>query len=512
MIALPSLSPPLFTGYDEFVIDQDEVLPGDLPTHVRAIESGRLVAINLDEMTLRTESGEQGLRLKKAVPGLAVATGGIFFACVTDALNGKRKSSTVIRWVSRFSRFLNAIAPLVDRPILTITLSMFLYETKNDAASHEKLLRSFLKFWIRQGYPGISKDLKNHLTISKSPKPRSTFEIQAGSVQERPFSSQQVREIISAVEDLYIRRDFSPQDYLLWRLIVSEAMRPSQLHLLRVEDVHVIRSPSGELLRVEMDVPVVKQKATSARKFMMRCQLSSAVVPAILAQIEYLQSVERTSLSASTPIFSVLRIRGEPLSISKRGIGITGLIVRTRSRIATYTNELLDIDLFTRRFKHTKLTHLAMIGAPLAALARAGFQTSTISLRHYVNLSSEAFDAYELKADAYHSRIASSFKGEIVDHDWVLSHSVENLILSSSMSGEVGGCSTKPCGVLAPVGCYTCTRFRPFKDGPHQEVLDELLLKRSRAVELQLPLETVQRDDSLIAAVQIVIDKIAAGK
>jgi len=483
-------------------------LPGDLPKQVRSIESGRLMAFNPVHMTLQTELRESSLRLKQSAFGLSAATSEIFFSCVADALHGKRKGSTVIKWVNRFSRFLDVIVPLVDKPILTITLSMFLYSTKEDGASNEKMLRSLLKFWIRQGRPGIAKDLKNHLATSKSPKPRSTIEIQTNSINERPFSSQQVREILSTVEDLYIKRDFSPQDYLLWRLIISEAMRPSQLHLLRVGDIKIIRDASGNVIRIFMDTPIVKQKATSARKYMMQYQLSSAVIPAMLAQLNYLNAVAGESLSDSTPLFSVVRPNGKPLAIAKKGIGITSLIDRTRVHIANHSDEFSNIDLFTRRFKHTKLTHLAIIGAPLAVLARAGFQTSTISLRHYVNLSAEAFDAYELKTDANHSEIASAFRGEIISRERQSMHGEESLILSPSMSEVVGGCATTPCGVLAPIGCYACSRFRAFKDGPHQEVLDELLFKRNRAVELQLPLETVQRDDSLIAAVRTVINKI----
>ncbi|MEP6770231.1 MAG: hypothetical protein ABI893_00410 [Polaromonas sp.] len=501
-------NPSLFFGYDEFVIDQDEFLPGELPKHVRSIESGRLIAFNPDQMTLHTESGEFSLRLKQSAFGLSAATSEIFFSCVANALHGKRKGLTVLKWVNRFSRLMDVIVPLVDKPILTITLSMFLYSTKDDGASNAKTLRSLLKFWIRQGHPGISKDLKDHLSTSKAPKPRSTLEIQANSTQERPFSSQQVREILSTVEDLYVKRVFSPQDYLLWRLIISEAMRPSQLHLLRVGDIKIIRDASGNVIRIFIDTPIVKQKATSARKYMMQYQLSSAVIPAILAQLNYLNAVAGKSLCDSTPLFSVVRRNGKPLSIAKKGMWISSLIARTRAYIANHSDDFNDIEFFTRRFKHTKLTHLAIIGAPLAVLARAGFQTSTISLRHYVNLSAEAFDAYELKMDESHNEIASTFRGEIVSREWQSTHDEQSLILSPSMSEVVGGCAATPCGVLAPIGCYTCSRFRAFKDGPHQEVLDELLFKRNRAVGLQLPLETVQRDDFLIAVVRAVIDQI----
>ena len=162
-------------------------------------------------------------------------------------------------------------------------------------------------------------------------------------------------------------------------------------------------------------------------------------------------------------------------------------------------------DLFLRRFKHTKLTHLAMLGAPLEVLARAGFQTSTISLNHYVNITEEAFIEYENLLSHQYDQLTSAFKGRIMDRDRATYPDVDHKILDPEMEGEVGSCASSPCSVFAPFGCYLCPRFEAFSDGAHELVLNVLIKKKERAISMGLPVESVTRDGHIIAAIKEVV-------
>jgi hypothetical protein len=187
-------------------------------------------------------------------------------------------------------------------------------------------------------------------------------------------------------------------------------------------------------------------------------------------------------------------------------LDITKEINRTRKAIADGL-QLDDSELFTRRFKHTKLTHLAVLGAPLDVLARAGFQTSTISLRHYVNLTDEAFADLEDRLQSVHSEICDSFRGRIIDQSQATNKDADHEVLDPKLEDAVGSCSGNPCDVFAPVGCYVCPRFEAFIDGPHGNVLS-FLEKRMSAATRTNSNEAVVRDMHLVSAVQNVIQEI----
>lgn len=492
---------PAFHGYDVFSLQRDEQFPETLPTHIRVIDENRLVPVDFDLMSLFAASGPAYIHLRKAGTGLTRATAELFYATALDALNGRRKVSTVARWISTFSLFLRMIRAQTTSDICTLNLAMFLWATSGWGPSQEKLLRSLLKFWIKRRYPGIAADLKTYIKTSKSPKPATTTEIQAQKDWERPFTIARVRQILSSIESLYIEHKFDPQDNLLWRLIVTEALRPSQMRLLQVGDVRQVEE--GGWAGVELRVPLVKLHGSPSRSHMVATMVTESVARALHDHLVYLKGIYGCDLPPSQPLLSVQRHGG--LKVLPKGIGISPLIKRTRALIAKNTEDLVDADLFCRRFKHTKLTQLAILGAPLEVLARSAFQTTLGSVKYYVNFNEEALADYEAKMGPRHDALESAFRGEVVKLGTQTVGSSSNLVLDESMTKSVGACASVPCGVLAPVGCYVCPRFEAFEDGPHDLVLNSLEEDRSRAEQSGLPIETIMRDDNLIAAVRQVI-------
>lgn len=499
-----------FIGYDTFVIYSNESIPEDLPRKIIPIDSGKAIEVNLEQMKLEGDANTSNIRLSRSTNGLSKATGQIFCYVILHALNGRRKVSTVIRWINHFSGFIRSIKALVPDPISCITLDMVNWFNRDKSPSSQKMLRSVIKYWVDLNIPGIHIDLKNYIKSSKSPKPISTIQIQNSNPQERPFTIRQTRNILTNVESLYISGEFNPQDYLLWRLIISEAMRPSQLQLLKFGDIRIEHDSNGKLSRVMMNVPIVKQKSTPARKYMMEYKVSEPVARALLDHINFVKSIIKETPEKKLPLFCISKYNrnSDQGYLNKNGIGINNRIDKSRKYLAAVDDEYSDLDLFCRRFKHTKLTHLAMLGAPLEVLARAGFQTSTVSLTHYVNLNEEAFTYYENQLSSHHDKMISAFRGKVINKDFSTNSDQDHIILDSLMDQQVGSCSTKPCDVLATFGCYICPRFEAFDDGAHQVVLNSLVTKKQRSIKLNLPLEAITRDDYLIDAVNFVISSI----
>lgn len=498
-----------FFGYDEFVLLDGQFIPDSLPKKIKLVDTNRIIPVNLEAMKVAGDQLRCIIKLREKSEGLIPPTAQIFQFVMLHALNGRRKISTVQRWINELNLFVRKIREHTDHPIATFTFGMYSWYSNQKNPSQQKLLRSALLYWIRQDVPGISNELKSYLQVSKTPKPRSTIEIQSTTDKERPFSIEQVRHILTQVEDSYVQRKINPQEHLLWRLIISEAMRPSQLNLLLIKDIRIESSTDGHVQSVHLNVPIVKQQATPARKYMMEYRLSEAVGRAVLQQLYFLEAEMGRPPSPDQPIFSFRKVIGWQQKYTwNTVINISNSINKSKAIFSKRNEDLEDISLFTRRFKHTKLTHLAMLGAPIEVLARAGFQTSTVSLKHYVNLTDEAFVEYENLLSRHHDSIRDAFKGTVINTIDATNNDPSHLILGTDMENIVGSCSTNPCNVLTPIGCYVCPRFEAFDDGPHELVLETLMARKNHAVKMRLPVESIARDNNLILAVQAVVNEI----
>ena len=117
------------------------------------------------------------------------------------------------------------------------------------------------------------------------------------------------------------------------------------------------------------------------------------------------------------------------MKVERDSLDIQYLIAKTREHIASINGDFEDIDLFNRRFKHTKLTHLAASGAPLEVLAYAAYQTSTISLQRYVNLTEEAYLGFERQLDQSNELIENAFRGKVIQRSEATHADPEHLSL-----------------------------------------------------------------------------------
>lgn len=484
----------------------------ELPKRIKLVDTKSFVRVDVAQMELKGDGGTSFLRLVERGVNLCSQTSLCFQYTVLHALNGRRKVSTVQRWVGELDLFFRTVAMQFGSPISTISFPMFNWYSSQKNASQQKLLRSALLYWSNLRLPGVASDLTDYLVTSSSPRPRQTIEIQNSVAHERPFKLTEIRRILAAIDDLYIAKEFTPQDNLLWRLIVSEALRPSQLRLLQLGDVTFESVNAEKLSRANLKVPVVKQSGTSARDYMLEVRLSEPISRAMKQHLLFIEDRFGKLPAPSYPLFCITEQHGRTTKPKESSIDITSRISKTRASIARHVGDLGDHEFFTRRFKHTKLTHLAVLGAPIDVLARAGYQTSTISLRHYTNLTDEAFAEYEILMTATHDDIFNAFRGRVIDASEATNPDPSHSIVSPNLENTLGACAADPCSAFAPIACYSCPRFEAFTDGAHEIVLDFLLARQRMAKSIELPAETIERDTHLIAAVKHVINEIEKRK
>ena len=405
-------------------------------------------------------------------------------AVIIHALDGRRKTATTVRWSSELSLFLRtAQLENLNRLANTITLAMYKWYTAKKNASQVKLLRSVLLYWSSLELPGLASDLVSFLTDSRPPKTRSTIEVQNTTPKERPLSRESVRLLLETIGGLYARGQFDEQDHLLWRLMVSEGMRPGQLALLLVGDVMLTKTEAGTA-SVTMCIPYLKQTGTAARDFMVDHDLSSALSHVVAQHLELVERVLGRKPEPSTPLFCLLRASNSSggYIANSSSVDIVHYIRKTALKITDAHPTDEDMKIFSRRLKHTKLTHLAQKGASVEVLAAAAFQTSTASVARYVNLTEESFEELEsLMADS-HDSMRSAFRGTIVDRSEATHPDPEHIIGLIGVDGDLGSCGADPCGMLVCAGCYGCDHFEAFRDGPHDAVERRIARDHNRSV------------------------------
>lgn len=404
-------------------------------------------------------------------------------AVIMHALDGRRKISVVVRWTSEFSLFLRTVqAENLNRRTNTVTLAMYNWYAAKKNASQTKLLRSLLLYWSSLDVPGLASDLRTLLEDSAPPKTPSPIEVQNRSPKERPLSNESVRRLLDKIGELYAVGQFDEQDHLLWRLMISEGMRPSQLALLLVGDVEISKTEAGSL-SATMRIPYPKQRGTAARDYMVDYELSSSVSFVVAQHIELLERVFGKTPLPTTPLFCLVRINVTTAgySVSTNSLNISAYIQRTAEKISGIKGSDDELQLFSRRLKHTKLTHLALRGASVEVLATAAFQTSTNSVARYVNLTEEGFEEVEAQMGGHHDRLLDLFRGRIVDRDDATHTDPEHTIAFSNVDGDLGSCSSRLCGMVCD-GCYGCPHFEAFRDGPHEAVERRMAAEYSASI------------------------------
>jgi hypothetical protein len=195
---------------------------------------------------------------------------------------------------------------------------------------------------------------------------------------------------------------------------------------------------------------------------------------------------------------------------------ITKLLMQAIAKleiVSHRTGEPLVVNM--RRFRRTYGTRAVEEGATPSELAVMLDHTDLQHVQAY--FESRASQVFRLDAatalrlgpicDAFMGRIVRSER-EAVNGDnpakripWYNRHPDR----MPEKTGNLGTCGSGPCGLYAPLSCYTCAKFQPWKDGPHREVLNWLCGDRDRKQKDGLDPQIVGIHDATILAVAEVV-------
>ena len=288
------------------------------------------------------------------------------------------------------------------------------------------------------------------------------------------------------------------------------------LQLLDEEAFSVERIDGGALI-YWLNVPRLKKRGgrskVGTRRRRLTARMGEAVQRLIDGNREDLQRCAEISLVAKRkPLF--VRPKGR---VFLTGTALQGDAYRwgrwqfNEAMREFCASHRLSFSISPRRLRYSFATRLVEEGCSPLELADALDHTDLQHVMVYFNSRGRVVRQLDEAMAIRLAPFALAFLGTIVPERARSTRasdpaSVIRFPVSAENQPDVGSCgSFRGCGLNAPLACYSCWRFEPWADAPHDMVLAALVLERKRRQSSGLDDKLVQVHDTTILAVAEVV-------
>lgn len=347
-----------------------------------------------------------------------------------------------------------------------------------------------------------------------------------------PFSELEFRAIKANLDHKYAEGVISDREYSLAQLFAATFRRPINLKQLKVKDL--IASSKALITKQPIyliNIPRAKGKGRRFRSQFKPFALIQSIGQVLNKHIETatkdLEQKIGRELSLEEvkelPMFFDEQVADDINSLKSEQV-ITYLMselphmkrsnltfelkstIEKLGVISERTGQPLKVTGY--RFRYSGGTRAAEAGAGLITIAELLDQSDTQHAGVYIANSPEIGEQISKIMNNPLARYASAFLGKVVidEHEACIENPSATRIPCRDKSCDVGSCgSTSFCTDYAPVACYLCPKFRPWRDAPHHLVLQWLLEEREKLSNCISDVKVVAINDSAILAVAQVI-------
>lgn len=405
----------------------------------------------------------------------------------------KRNSACYL--TNLFQAFVHFVAHRVDpKPLTSLTVAA----VSNYAASlndHEKwrisTLNVLLQKWVALGVNGVESDCAQYLRERRKPGNLKGAAVRTRDPVVGPFSEAEYTALYKAVDVAYGIGETPLWVSILTRLLFACGGRISQYASLKIKDLVV---GNGEFV---LRLPQVKNREVHSRVSFQNFDLSPQTGRQMQHYIEVLKSLRHDEDSPMFPDDVVMTFGPEVVRHRKDDLffghctspALSRVICKALETLAPPTERLNfePIPVSTRRFRYTFGTRLAEEGASKAAIADQLGHVDLQNVDVYFEASPKIVENIDKAMDAHLAPLAHAFRGHLVEDEEHSTHkgAPGSRIIDFRVAKEpVGSCGAKGqgCSFNKPIACYTCFKFEPWLDAPHEKVLFRLRAERERCV------------------------------
>jgi integrase len=410
---------------------------------------------------------------------------------------------------------LNYLGKAAKAPIRQITAEDIL-NIKSSARLEPalRILPEFFRQWHRLSYNDIGSDVISLLDQIKLKCPITGQAVATLDPIKGPFTNIELDAIQSALIDAYADEKISRADYLLFLLFISFGSRPVQIAMLKICDLVSPDTPDGDYV---LQIPRAKQRGVMGRDLFKPRPLLHQIGVLLAEHAESVSAQFKDILDdpSQAPLFPGSVTDENETGSTEFAHHMSGMAVGNRIRISSkisVPSERLGtaMPLSARRFRYTFGTRAAEEGLPELVIAEMMDHNYPDTVRVYTALTDKIVDRIDRALAMQMAPLAQAFKGHIIasPDEATIANSTSTIIdLRIDQSGTgIGSCGQHSyCGFGAPIACYTCISFEPWLDGPHEEVLDFLLARRSSLVETTDNRIASINDRTILAVAEVVM-------
>ncbi|OLO12393.1 hypothetical protein BTW10_02665 [Chromohalobacter japonicus] len=367
------------------------------------------------------------------------------------------------------------------------------------------ILRSFIKRW-REEYSLIvcpSEQVTMAFYTLKPNEDKGPCPVESMDPKKGPFTVLELQALFSWVNDAYTDDRVSVEQFIYIRLLIATGSRNRQLQQLVFGDI--ANGHEGPMLHM----PKAKDRGFEYRSSFQIIKLAPDLYSALVSyQKLTLQcllaeqpSVDWKKALHNVPLFRAKGSRGKVITddvdlhlleanlqekFHKQDGSMKALFRGLDNDQAFPVSERTGekIHLSSHRFRYTLGTDMARMGFSPHAIASALAHRGITSVGKYIKTSLEMSKRIDDKMKTEMAQVVNAFQGRLVtDAAEAINGSYPNKTIRGQ-SGAIATCGASGgCHLDAPVACYTCSKFQPWIEGPHEEVLERLRLRQQRAID-----------------------------
>ncbi|TPG55489.1 hypothetical protein EAH89_14660 [Roseomonas nepalensis] len=409
----------------------------------------------------------------------------------------------------------------------------FMSELIGSYPEHARYLARYARDWYEwccdQGYPRFSAEVCFELREIRFGGNAKGAAVLSLDPDGGPLNDIETTALLNALRASRDDGRISLQQQVAIWLCTALGGNNQQYVLMRADDLLELEEPDSDGAFYQIRVARIKKRHARERHEFKTRKLTREIG----SLVQELISQNRASLGAGVPAGVAMPVFMRPYLREARLGGAFheyalsmstdefGSLVRTSVAqlgvVSPRTGKALQAT--CRRFRYTFATRLVREGASQREVAETLDHTDLQNVQCYFDLKSDIVEKLDEAMALTLGPISQAFLGHLVR--------TEALAVRGGEAGAriyrhdreapaldpIGTCgSFSFCGLNAPVACYTCNKFQPWLDAPHQELLRDLLAERKRREEGGLDGRMVALTDTTILAVADVVSRVAATK
>ena len=372
-------------------------------------------------------------------------------------------------------------------------------------------IAAFLKFWHARGYPGVEDSALAFFRRVRIPGNVKGTAVRTHDPVTGPFTDPELQAIVLAAREAHRSGLLGRQDHAILLTLAATGARPGQVSMLVCGD---LIPPGHGASTARLRVPSLKKRT---RERITRERIIPAELAAALAQVIELRRLDARLSDVALerrPIFAGTAESFESLEhahIGSRGVGCAVKRVQKALDLRSARTGVA-MDLSARRFRRTMGTRAADAGHSPFVIADLLDHSDLQHVGVYVQAGGSIQDRIDAALKDRAEPLVGLFTGAVVAGEAQSGVAGAASRRVAEAAGRAVGTCAGPldCNRLAPLACYTCAAFRPWRDAPHEALLRSLAEERKALLADGIAPQVAGANDATMMAVEEVAERCRA--